>query len=128
VGPSRPYRCGGERVNAFITVLREQALDAACRSIKGLLGGVPFTIKDSFDTAGVRTTRGSVFVRRPGTGGRRDRSGAAACRRRDSVGVAGVRQLGRVQTPTNRPATGGSLRHAWSIGRVPLEDATPRRA
>jgi aspartyl-tRNA(Asn)/glutamyl-tRNA(Gln) amidotransferase subunit A len=49
----------GERVNAFVTVLGEQALAAAARPRTGPLGGVPFTIKDSFDTEGVRTTRGS---------------------------------------------------------------------
>ncbi|MEU0877028.1 amidase [Lentzea sp. NPDC005914] len=49
----------GERVNAFVTVLGEQALAAAARPRSGPLGGVPFTIKDSFDTEGVRTTRGS---------------------------------------------------------------------
>ncbi|MGX1759595.1 amidase [Streptomyces lydicus] len=49
----------GDRVNAFVTVLGEQALRAAARPASGPLGGVPFTVKDSFDTAGVRTTRGS---------------------------------------------------------------------
>jgi len=51
----------GERVNAFVTVLAEQALEAARRPGSGPLGGVPFTIKDAFDTAGVRTTRGSLL-------------------------------------------------------------------
>jgi len=51
----------GERVNAFVTVLGEQALDAARRPAPGPLAGVPFTVKDSLDTAGVRTTRGSLL-------------------------------------------------------------------
>jgi len=51
----------GERVNAFVTVLAEQALDAARRPGAGPLAGVPFTVKDSLDTAGVRTTRGSLL-------------------------------------------------------------------
>jgi len=51
----------GERVNAFVTVLGEQALDAARRPAPGPLAGVPFTVKDSFATAGVRTTRGSLL-------------------------------------------------------------------
>jgi aspartyl-tRNA(Asn)/glutamyl-tRNA(Gln) amidotransferase subunit A len=51
----------GKDVNAFITVLAEQALEAAGRPPTGPLGGVPFTVKDSFDTAGVRTTRGSLL-------------------------------------------------------------------
>lgn len=51
----------GGRVNAFVTVLAEQALDAARRPGVGPLSGVPFTVKDSLDTAGVRTTRGSLL-------------------------------------------------------------------
>jgi len=51
----------GERVNAFVTVLGEQALYAARRPAPGPLAGVPFTVKDSFDTAGVPTTRGSLL-------------------------------------------------------------------
>lgn len=51
----------GERVNAFVTVLGEQALQAAAKPAPGPLSGVPFTVKDSFDTEGVRTTRGSLL-------------------------------------------------------------------
>ncbi len=51
----------GGRVNAFVTVLGEQALDAARRPALGPLAGVPFTVKDSLDTAGVRTARGSLL-------------------------------------------------------------------
>lgn len=51
----------GGRVNAFVTVLGEQASDAARRPAPGPLSGVPFTVKDSLDTAGVRTTRGSLL-------------------------------------------------------------------
>jgi len=51
----------GGKVNAFVTVLAEQALADARRPRSGPLGGVPFTIKDSFDTAGARTTRGSLL-------------------------------------------------------------------
>ncbi|MFC6880713.1 MULTISPECIES: amidase [Actinomadura] len=48
-----------DRVNAFVTVLGEQALHAAARPARGPLSGVPFTVKDSFDTAGAPTTWGS---------------------------------------------------------------------
>ena len=48
------------RVNAFITVLREEALEAARRADaerpRGPLHGVPIAIKDFYDTAGVKTT------------------------------------------------------------------------
>ncbi|MGX1854403.1 amidase [Streptomyces sp. NPDC055299] len=54
-------------LNAVVTVIAEQALDAAKSAQEAVLGGeplgplhgVPFTIKDSLDSAGVRTMRGS---------------------------------------------------------------------
>ena len=59
-----------EKLNAFITVLREQALaeakkadeDIAHGRNRGPLHGVPVTIKDMFETAGVRTTGGSKIL------------------------------------------------------------------
>ena len=58
------------RVQAFITVTREEALASAqkaARTIargnyKGPLHGVPVALKDLFDTAGVRTTAGSKIM------------------------------------------------------------------
>ncbi|MCX4640186.1 amidase [Streptomyces platensis] len=55
------------KLNAVVTVTAEQALDAAKAAREavshnrplGPLHGVPFTIKDSLDSAGVRTMRGS---------------------------------------------------------------------
>jgi aspartyl-tRNA(Asn)/glutamyl-tRNA(Gln) amidotransferase subunit A len=55
------------KVNAIVTLLAEDALkgaDAADKAVKngealGLLHGVPFTIKDAIDTAGVLTQRAS---------------------------------------------------------------------
>jgi aspartyl-tRNA(Asn)/glutamyl-tRNA(Gln) amidotransferase subunit A len=55
------------KINAIVTLLTEDALkgsDAADRAVKngaelGPLHGVPFTIKDSIDTVGVLTQRGS---------------------------------------------------------------------
>ncbi|MGW8972357.1 amidase [Streptomyces platensis] len=55
------------KLNAVVTVTAEQALDAAKAAQEavlhdrplGPLHGVPFTIKDSLDAAGVRTMRGS---------------------------------------------------------------------
>ncbi|WP_330317569.1 amidase [Streptomyces platensis] len=55
------------KLNAVVTVTGEQALDAAKAAQEavlhdrplGPLHGVPFTIKDSLDSAGVRTMRGS---------------------------------------------------------------------
>ncbi len=48
-------------LNAFVTVVAEEAVAEARRRPTGPLGGVPFTVKDSFDTAGVRTARGSLL-------------------------------------------------------------------
>jgi len=73
----------GERVNAFVAVLGEQALDAARRPAPGPLAGVPFTVKDSFDTAGVRTTRGSLLFADHVTA--RDATAVARLRAADAV-------------------------------------------
>ncbi len=59
-----------DKLNAFITVLREPALAAAKKADeditrgqnRGPLHGVPVTIKDMFETAGVRTTGGSKIL------------------------------------------------------------------
>lgn len=56
------------KVNAFITVLREQALaqarqaDADIRAgrYRGPLHGIPIALKDNIDTAGIRTTAASA--------------------------------------------------------------------
>src|SRR5688572_7169862 len=58
------------RINAIVT-LADDALDAAKEAEAALstgaeigpLHGVPFTVKDSFDTAGVLTQRGSPIFR-----------------------------------------------------------------
>ncbi|MFD8163605.1 amidase [Streptomyces malaysiensis] len=59
------------RLNAVVTVLAEQALAAARAADEsvaagaplGPLHGVPFTVKDALDVAGVVTTRGSTLFR-----------------------------------------------------------------
>ena len=58
-----------KRLNAFITVLPEKALEAAARvekeiqsgQYRGSLHGVPVGLKDLIYTAGIRTTMGSAF-------------------------------------------------------------------
>ncbi len=55
------------KLNAFITVIREQALtqargldaDLKAGKVRGLLHGVPVALKDNIDTAGIRTTAAS---------------------------------------------------------------------
>ena len=59
------------KLNAFITVLRETALAEAKKAdeeighgnYRGALHGVPVTIQDMFETAGVRTTGGSKILK-----------------------------------------------------------------
>jgi len=58
------------RLRAYITVCREAALEAARKAEGGLmrgealgfLHGIPFAVKDQVDTAGVRTTAGSLIL------------------------------------------------------------------
>ncbi|MGW7514373.1 amidase [Streptomyces sp. NPDC054796] len=54
-------RAVDEQVNAFVTVRAEEALEEARDPRPGPLSGVPVTVKDSFDTEGLRTTRGSLL-------------------------------------------------------------------
>src|SRR6188474_278903 len=57
------------KLNAFITVPREQAIaeakkaddEIAAGRYRGPLHGVPVSIKDLFETAGLRTTAGSII-------------------------------------------------------------------
>ena len=59
-----------DKLNAFITVCAEQALADAKKAdqeiargdYRGPLHGVPVTIKDMFETAGVLTTGGSKIL------------------------------------------------------------------
>ena len=59
-----------DKLNAFITVLREQALAEAKKAdeeiargnYRGALHGIPLTIKDMFEMAGVLTTGGSKIL------------------------------------------------------------------
>ena len=79
------------RVNAFVTVTGELALEQAAAAERayadgtaGPLAGVPVTIKDLLDVAGVRTTGGSLLTERHvAEGGRAVRGGGAGGRGRD---------------------------------------------
>lgn len=58
-------------INAYITITAERARAAAARADaelqagrdRGPLHGIPFALKDLYDTAGIRTTAGSSFLR-----------------------------------------------------------------
>ena len=49
--------------NAFITTCPEYALEQAAKRPTGKLAGLPLAVKDTFDTAGIRTTYGSQIFR-----------------------------------------------------------------
>ena len=78
-------------INAFVEVLAARAREEARGKPAGLLGGIPITVKDSFDVAGVATRAGSRL---------RSSQPAAA----DSAAVARLRAegaiiLGKTNTP-----------------------------
>jgi len=50
-------------INAFITVIPPSTGHAKGRSSQGTLAGIPIAVKDLYETAGVRTTAGSLFFK-----------------------------------------------------------------
>ncbi len=95
----RQIEAHNPRLNAFVTVLADEALQAARRAemavtrgdALGLLHGVPVTVKDSFDMAGLPTLCGSRFR----SGHRADADATAVARLR----AAGAIILGKTNTP-----------------------------
>jgi len=107
-------------VGAFTTLCLERAQDEARATErgerKGLLAGLPFGVKDLFDTEGVRTTYGSpMFAEHVPT---RD---AEAVRR---ARAAGAILLGKTQTHefawgiTSVNELMGSTRNPWGLDRM----------
>ena len=113
------------RLNSYLTVTVDEALRAASEAENavmrgdslGPLHGIPVSIKDSEDTAGVRTTMGSLFH-------------ADRVPDEDSLPVerilgAGALMLGKTNLPefgmigdtTNR--LGGPCRNPWNTDRSP---------
>ncbi|WP_321470324.1 amidase [uncultured Paludibaculum sp.] len=79
------------RVNAFIEVYAEEAIDRAGTPLTGPLAGVPVTVKDSFDIAGRVTNCGSLL-----------RADAVATRHSNVVDRllnAGAILIGKTSTP-----------------------------
>ena len=77
-------------LNAFVAI-REQAIEEAPTAPDGPLRGVPITIKDSFDVAGLPTRSGSRF--RPDTPAIADAPAVARLR------AAGAIVIGKTNTP-----------------------------
>jgi amidase len=108
-------------INAFVTVLADEARESARElerhPTRGLLYGVPVTVKDSFDMAGLPTRVGSL--ERPSTPAARDAAVVARLR------AAGAIVIGRTNTPemlkrydTDNPIT-GRTNNPWDVERTP---------
>ena len=114
-----------EQVNAFITVLSDTALEEAQQADeefaggggKGLLAGVPISVKDCIDVAGVRCTNGSLFFK-------------DYVPERDALIVQRLRRAGAVivgKTNLHEFAYGsttqhphyGATRNPWDLTRIP---------
>ena len=113
------------KVNAIVTLLAEDALkgaDAADKAVKngvelGPLHGVPFTIKDAIDTAGVLTQRGSKIF----AGNIPEKDATVVTRFK----AAGAIPLAKTNLPefsawqeTDNLVTGLS-RNPWNLDRTP---------
>ena len=110
------------KLNAFITVLDvQQALDAQLPAsphpLTRALRGIPFALKDLFDTAGIPTTIGSKFF-------------AKHVPETDAFVVEKLKQAGMVlmgKTNTHEIALGvtgnnphyGTARNPWDLSRIP---------
>jgi Asp-tRNA(Asn)/Glu-tRNA(Gln) amidotransferase A subunit family amidase len=109
------------KINAFVAVRAEEAL-AEARALdpgdaRGMLYGVPVTVKDSFDIAGMATRVGSLA--RPETPAAEDATVVARLRRQGAI------LLGRTNTPemllsydTDNPIT-GRTNNPWCPDRTP---------
>lgn len=113
------------KINAIVTLLAESALkgaDAADKAVKnggelGPLHGVPFTIKDAIDTAGVLTQRGSKIF----SGNIPEKDATVVTRMK----AAGAIPLAKTNLPefsawqeTDNRVT-GLTRNPWNLDRTP---------
>ena len=111
----------GPAVNAITTLMGEQALERASILARepalGPLHGVPYTIKDSLDTAGVLTMRGSrIFA------GRQPTADATAVARFSAAGGIPLAKTNLPEfsywTETDNAVT-GLCRNPWDLDRTP---------
>jgi aspartyl-tRNA(Asn)/glutamyl-tRNA(Gln) amidotransferase subunit A len=112
------------RINALITVMREEALaqaaklDAEARThgIRSPLHGIPIALKDAIDTAGTRTTGGSALFEN-----RVPADDAHVVRRLRQAGAVILAKSNLAEfslTPTNATSHFGAVRNPWALDRV----------
>lgn len=120
----RRIRALDSRINAYITVTPEAAREAARRSeqryqsgmARGPLDGVPFALKDLYDTKGVRTTAHSLqfFDRVPD-------QDAAAVERLAAAGAVPLGKLAMHEFAFSKPELDGAFppaRNPWDTERI----------
>jgi aspartyl-tRNA(Asn)/glutamyl-tRNA(Gln) amidotransferase subunit A len=112
------------RLNAFITVMRDDALknaaalDAEARAgrLRSPLHGIPLALKDAIDTAGSRTTAGSaVYADRVPTS---DAEVARRLRKSGAVIVAKANLAEFSLSPTSASTHFGPVHNPWALDRV----------
>ncbi len=113
-----------ERLNAFVTVLRETAISAADKATaeisrgqkRGLLHGIPIAHKDLYSTEGILTTAGSEVLAK-----NIPESNATVV---DKLDEAGMIMLGKLNThefaygPTGEFSKFGATRNPWDVTRI----------
>ncbi len=115
----------GLKINAFITVMRDQALARAkaldeeqrAGKLRGPLHGIPIALKDNIDTAGVRTTAASAVFddRVPG-------EDAEVVRRLLAAGAVIIGKLNLHEFAfggTSATSYYGPVRNPWALARNP---------
>lgn len=112
------------RVNAFITVMREQALaqaavldaEAQQKKFRSPLHGIPIALKDAIDTAGTRTTAASaVYENRVPT---EDAHVVHRLRQAGAVILAKANLAEFSLSPTGASSHYGPVRNPWALDRV----------
>jgi aspartyl-tRNA(Asn)/glutamyl-tRNA(Gln) amidotransferase subunit A len=114
-----------QRLNCFITLLGDEALEAArvaerelaAGEVRGPLHGVPFSVKDLYATKGVRTTAGSKVL----ADWVPDFDATTVAR----LKAAGAILIGKCNTsefaagPTNNNVHYGPAHNPWDLSRIP---------
>lgn len=113
-----------ERINAFITVCDEQALAAAeeadRRLAEGdapLLTGIPFAVKDIFNTQDVRTTCGSKIL--DNYVSPYDATAVQKLRQQGAIIVGKLNMDEFAMGSSNENSAAGPVRNPWDEERVP---------